>query len=181
MWGHGREWEKCASTLRITNSGVATPMWVLIQALWSGVRGCRCNMYRWMIGRITDEWSVGWISGIVGGWLIVGVTTTRSKHSTHSRGTLRTKIQSRTRLRATHACYPATSNCVVVVAGLSMSRIWTAIWSQSCSMEFISGRLDGQSMTSTSWFSRKSLVARAVWGRALSWIGTKLFRKMALA
>ena len=30
-------------------------------------------------------------------------------------------------------------------------------WSQRCSIGFISGRLDGQSLTSMSWFSRKLL------------------------
>ena len=43
------------------------------------------------------------------------------------------------------------------------------------------GLLDGQSMISTSWFSRKSLIAWAVWCGALSWTRTKLFWKLALA
>ena len=48
-----------------------------------------------------------------------------------------------------------------------------------CSMGFISGLVVGQAMVSTPWFSRKSIVGRAVWGGALSWTRTKLFWKMA--
>ena len=43
-----------------------------------------------------------------------------------------------------------------------MSRIWIAIWFHGCSMGFISGILDGRSMISTSWFSRKPPVAWAL-------------------
>ena len=55
----------------------------------------------------------------------------------------------------------------------SMSRIKTDIWSQICSIWFMSGLRAGQSMTSTSCWSKKA-VSCAVWGGALSWTYTKL-------
>ena len=85
------------------------------------------------------------------------------------RSMLRIKVLSITGLRATQACCTATRNCAAVVGGLSMSWILIAIWSWRCSMGFTSGLLGGHSMTSTSWFSRKSLVARVVRGGAFSW------------
>ena len=55
-----------------------------------------------------------------------------------------------------------------------MSPIQTDIWSQTCSIGFMSGLRAGQSMTSTSHWSKKAAVSHAVWGGALSWTYTKL-------
>ena len=72
------------------------------------------------------------------------------------------KVISLTGLRATHTCCTATRTCAAIVGGLSLSQIWTAIWPRRCYMGLLSRLLDGQSMTSTSWSSFESLVARAV-------------------
>ena len=72
---------------------------------------------------------------------------------------LRTKVLCRTGLRATQACCTYTCICTAVVGRLSMLRIWTAIRSQFFYRVHIR-TLDGQSITFTSNFSRKSLVAR---------------------
>ena len=65
--------------------------------------------------------------------------------------------------------------------GSSMSRIQTDIWSQTCSIGFMSGLRDGQSITSTSCWSKKAAVSRAVWGRALSWTYAKLHPNIPVA
>ena len=51
--------------------------------------------------------------------------------------------------------------------------VLTDIWSQTCSIRFMSGLWAGQSMTSTSCWSKKDAVSRAVWGGASSWMYTK--------
>ena len=84
-------------------------------------------------------------------------------------------------LSLTGLCWAATSNCVAVVGGLSMSGIRTKSRSKMCTKGFISGLLGDQSMTSVTWFSRKPLVYRAVWGGASFWTRTKLLWKVALA
>ena len=66
-----------------------------------------------------------------------------------------TKDLSRLGLMASLAAITASCNCCSVVRGLSILRICIAIWSQICSIWFLSGLLVGQSMTSTSWFSKK--------------------------
>ena len=63
---------------------------------------------------------------------------------------------------------------ILVEGGSSRSRIQTNIWCQTCSIGFMSGLRIGQSMTSTSCWSKKSAVSCAVWGGALSWTYTKL-------
>ena len=63
---------------------------------------------------------------------------------------------------------------ILVEGGSSMSRIQNNIWSQTCSIGFMSGLRAGQSKTSTSCWSRKAVVSCAVWGGALSWTYTKL-------
>ena len=45
---------------------------------------------------------------------------------------------------------------------------------KTCSIGFMSGLRAGQSMTSTSCWSKKAAMSRAVWGGALSWTYTKL-------
>ena len=49
-----------------------------------------------------------------------------------------------------------------------------SIWSQTCSIGFMSGLRAGQSMTLTSCWSKQAAVSHAVWGSALSWTYTKL-------
>ena len=56
----------------------------------------------------------------------------------------------------------------------SKARIQADIWWQIGSIGFMSGLRDGQSMTSTSCWSKKAAVSRAVWSGALSWMYTKL-------
>ena len=51
----------------------------------------------------------------------------------------------------------------------SMCQIQTPIWSQTCSVEFMSGLRAGQSMTSTSFCAKKAIVSQVVWGMVLSW------------
>ena len=105
---------------------------------------------------------VEWINGILEGWLIVGMTTAHNEHFIHwMQDAL---YQGPKPNRATQACCTATRNCAAAVVELCMSWIWAAICYQKCSVGFISWLLDGQSMISTAWYSRKSLVARAVWG-----------------
>ena len=62
----------------------------------------------------------------------------------------------------------------MVEGGSSMSRIQTDIWSQTCSIGFMAGLRAGQSLTSTSCWSKKAAMSRAVWGGALAWTYTKL-------
>ena len=61
--------------------------------------------------------------------------------------------------------------------GGSMSRSQTPVWSQTCSMRFMSGLWAGQTLTSTPCCARKAIVSRAAWGVALSWRYTKLSPK----
>ena len=93
---------------------------------------------------------------------------------------LLTKDLSLSSRRASQAANTATHNCWCVVGGLTMSRICIAIWSQRCAIRFISWLLSGQSMTSTSCFSRKDIVVRAWCGETLSWTDTKPLRKVRL-
>ena len=65
--------------------------------------------------------------------------------------------------------------------GPSMSRIQTPIWSQTCSMGFISGLQARQSMTFTPWCDRKTGMSCAEWGVALFWMYTKFRPKTAVA
>ena len=102
------------------------------------------------------------INGILEGWLTVGVTTTHNEQFIHwMQDAL---YQGPRPNRATQACCTATRNCAAIVVGLCMSWIWTAICYQKCSMGFIYWLWDGQSMISTAWFCRESLVTRTVWG-----------------
>ena len=86
------------------------------------------------------------------------------------RGMLFIKDLSRLGLMASVAAITASCNCCSVVRGLSILRIYIAIWSQICSIWFLSGLLVGQSMTSTSWFSitRPTLERRATLGHLRS-------------
>ena len=106
--------------------------------------------------------------------------TTRSEDSTHLMGHVPYQGLKLPALRTTQDCC-STSICAAAVGVLSMSQIWKAIWSQRRSMGFISGLLNGQSMTSTFWFPRKFLMVWAVSGWASWWTRTKLFWKVALA
>ena len=126
------------------------------------------------------------INDIVVGWLMWPVRAARTART--RRDMLCVKVLSLIGLRATQACCTATRNGAAIVGEISMSRIWTAIWSQGCSKGFTSGLLDGQSVTSTSWSSEKSLVAWTVCvcvcgggGGALSWTSTKMFWKVVFA
>ena len=74
------------------------------------------------------------------------------------RGILLTKDLSLSGLRTSQEAIAASCNCYCVVGVLSISRIWISIWSQICSVEFISGLFAGQSMTYTSLFSIKVIV-----------------------
>ena len=139
----------------------------------------KCPLRHWNFKKYCK--SVEGINDIVMGWLIVAMITTYSEDSRHSMQHALTKVLIISGPRATQACCRATRNYVVIVGGLSMSQIWTAIWSKGCSVRFIWGRLHGQLMTSTSWFTRKSLVAWAGRGRVLSLTRTKLLWKVALA
>ena len=65
-------------------------------------------------------------------------------------------------------------NIGIAIPGKTVFLIETAPWCQRCSMGIISGLLYGQSVISTTWFSRKSVVTRAG-------TKTKLFWKVALA
>ena len=75
---------------------------------------------------------------------------------------------------AAHTWLTALLSSATVEGGSSMSRIQTDIWSHTCSIEFMSRLPAGQSMASTSCWSKKATVSRAVWGGALSWTYTKL-------
>ena len=75
---------------------------------------------------------------------------------------------------APYAWRTALFSSAMVEGGSSVSRIQTDIWSQSCSIGFMSGLRAGQSMTSTSCCSKRTAVSRAVWGWAFSWAYTKL-------
>ena len=94
---------------------------------------------------------------------------------------LLTKALSLSGPRASQTAITAPRNYCCVAGRLSISRIWIAILSQICLMWFIPGLLAGQSMTLTSWFSRKVIVDRALCEGTLSWTSTKLLRKVPLA
>ena len=113
---------------------------------------------------------------------LISLGPTRASWTAHTRGgMLLTKELSLSGLKAYQATITASRNCCCVVGGLSISRIWIAIWSQICSIRFISGLLADQSMTYTVWFSRKIIVARVMCAEALSWNSTKFLRKVFLA
>ena len=70
----------------------------------------------------------------------------------------------------------------------SLCRVYGAGWrlhtrrsksSHKCSIRFKSGDLNGQGSTVTLWLARKSTVAQAVWGRALSCWKTSKWRFIA--
>ena len=100
LWGIGRDENNGFQTQKATSPGVPTPVWVIswqIQAMCSGVRGCHCNMYQWIMSpakRADIDFlskfckSVEGINGLVEGWLIVGtctcMTATQNEDSTHS-------------------------------------------------------------------------------------------------
>ena len=90
------------------------------------------------------------------------------------RGMLSTRVRTLPGWTAAHAWRTALFSSATVEGGSSMSRIQADIWSQTCSIGFMSGPRAGQSMTSTSCWSKKATVSRAVWGGALSWMYTKL-------
>ena len=81
---------------------------------------------------------------------------------------LHNKVLILTSLNAAQACCTAMRNCTAVFGLLSMPRIWPTIWCQMHSIGLLFGLLDSKSMTSTSRFSRKSIVAQAVCEGALS-------------
>ena len=85
--------------------------------------------------------------------LILCVPSTSVLNSTHPSWHLLTKDLCLKGLRESQASITASCNCCCFVGGLSISRIWIAIWSQIYSIGFFGA---GQSMTSTSWFSNKS-------------------------
>ena len=65
-----------------------------------------------------------------------------------------------------HPSWPDGQHCLVQLrwkGGSSMSRIQTDIWSQTCSIEFMSGLRAGQSMTTTSCWSNRAAVSPTVW------------------
>ena len=106
------------------------------------------------------------------------MTTKCSKDSTHSlryvpyQGPKPNRPQSNPGLLHSHTQLFCRSWRIIHVANMnSASGPRCVLW----------GLLDGQSMISTSWSSRKSLIAWAVWCGALSWTRTKLFWKLALA
>ena len=74
-----------------------------------------------------------------------------------------TKVRTLPGRTAAHAWRTALFSSATVEGGSSMSRIQTDIWSQTCSVRFMSG-LASQSMTSTSCWSKKAAVSRAVLG-----------------
>ena len=107
---------------------------------------------------------------------LISLGPTRASWTAHTRGgMLLTTELSLSGLKAYQATITASRNCCCVVGGLSISRIWIAIWSQICSTRFISGLLADW------WFSRKIIVVRVMYGEALSWNSTKLLRKVLLA
>ena len=94
--------------------------------------------------------SVEWISGIVEGWFIVGVTNTRSEDGTPSTRPAPYQSPKPNRLQGGNpGLLHSHTHCAAIVGVSYMSRIWTAIWSQGCSMGYVSRVLDCQSMAST--------------------------------
>ena len=87
------------------------------------------NIWHWKFSKFRK--SVDGINGIVEGWLIVDVTTTRSQDSTHSTWHSPYQVSKTNSPRATEACCTVTRKCAAVVPGSSMSRIWNAIWTPS--------------------------------------------------
>ena len=63
---------------------------------------------------------------------------------------------------AAHAWWTALFSSATVEGGSFMSRIQTDIWSQTCSIGFMSGLRAGQSTISTSCWSKNAAVSRAV-------------------
>ena len=121
--------------------------------------------------------SVEGTNRIVKGWLIMRVTTTRSKNSTyptrHSpyQGSKLYRLRGNTGLSRSH-----TQLCW---------RGWRIIPCQGYEppfgpVEFICGLLDAQSMTSTSWFSRKFLVSQVVWMKPYLGLGQICFGRCLL-
>ena len=90
------------------------------------------------------------------------------------RGMLSTRIRTPPGRTAAYAWRTALFSSATVEGGSSISRIQRDIWSQTCSIGFMSGLQADQSMTSTSCWSKKAAVSRVVWGGALSWTYTKL-------
>ena len=78
------------------------------------------------------------------------------------RGMLSTRVRTLPGRTAAHVWWTALFSSAMGEGGSSMSWIQTDIWSQTCSIGFMSGLRCGQSMTSTSCWSRKAAVSRAV-------------------
>ena len=76
--------------------------------------------------------SVKGTNGVAAGLLIEDVTTMRGEDSTRSpwHAPFKNPIPQMPQGRTTKACCTVTRNCAAVFGGLSMSWIWTAIWSQ---------------------------------------------------
>ena len=87
---------------------------------------------------------------------------------------LSTRIRTLPGWAAAHPWWTALFSSATMEGGSSMSRIQTDIWSQTCSIGFLSGLQAGHSMTSTSCWSKEAAVSSVVWGGALSWTHTML-------
>ena len=108
--------------------------------------------------------------------LVACVPASSGQKSPTRRGMLSTRVRALPgRQTAAHAWRTQMFSSATVEGGSSMPQIQTDISSQTCSIGFMSGLRADQSMTSTSCWSKKAAVSRAVWGGALSWTYTIFF------
>ena len=129
----------------------------------------RINTAHWTIHYILVEHDIALLTPT----LVACVPASSGQKSPTWQGMLSTRIRTFPGRTAAHAWRWALFSSATVEGRSFMSRIQTDIWTQTCSIGFMSGLRAGQSMTSTSSWSKK-LPCHMWWGGALSWTCTQL-------